>query len=327
MQWQERIGPDEEARHRAFAERLDEIQSEIDGEEGAGRVLHRKQVLGASARLEVLGGLPEHARQGLFATPATHEAVVRLSNGGVRSRSDLIPDIRGFALSVRGLDGHGALGGRTGRQDFVLINRSVFGPPDSRLFMAVVRATAEGVSGAAGLVKSLAAEYGARAPLEAAALTRDFLRPFSGFATEPFFSAAPLAWGPYAVKVALEPQQHDGRHTPVRDFTADLVERLAHGPLLWDLRVRFFVSEELTPIEDGSREWSAQESPLLTVGRVTIPAQDPTSPEGQALAAQLEQDRFDPWAALAEHRPLGEIMRARKVAYLPSQQHRRATGT
>ena len=33
-------------------------------------------------------------------------------------------------------------------------------------------------------------------------------------------------------------------------------------------------------------------------------------------------DRFDPWSAVAEHRPLGEIMRARKAAYLPSFRNR-----
>jgi hypothetical protein len=65
----------------------------------------------------------------------------------------------------------------------------------------------------------------------------------------------------------------------------------------------------------------------VPVARVTLPVQDPSSPEGQALAERIEQDRFDPWAALAEHRPLGEIMRARKVAYFPSQKRRQATGT
>jgi hypothetical protein len=34
--------------------------------------------------------------------------------------------------------------------------------------------------------------------------------------------------------------------------------------------------------------------------------------------------RFDPWSGLLAHRPLGEVMRARKVAYLVSQKGRGA---
>ena len=38
----------------------------------------------------------------------------------------------------------------------------------------------------------------------------------------------------------------------------------------------------------------------------------------------VEGDRFDPWNALTDHQPLGEIMRARKVAYYPSVMNRGA---
>jgi hypothetical protein len=40
--------------------------------------------------------------------------------------------------------------------------------------------------------------------------------------------------------------------------------------------------------------------------------------------ARVEAGIFDPWQALAAHRPLGEVMRARKVAYYSSQQARGA---
>ena len=36
----------------------------------------------------------------------------------------------------------------------------------------------------------------------------------------------------------------------------------------------------------------------------------------------MERDHFDPWMALADHRPLGEIMRARKAAYYASFKNR-----
>ena len=40
--------------------------------------------------------------------------------------------------------------------------------------------------------------------------------------------------------------------------------------------------------------------------------------------ALVEQLSFDPWHAIAEHRPLGAIMRARAVAYGPSVIARKA---
>ena len=75
----------------------------------------------------------------------------------------------------------------------------------------------------------------------------------------------------------------------------------------------------VTPIEDVTVPWPEAAAPFVTVARLTVPAQDPA-----AMAAEIEAARFDPWTALVEHRPLGEIMRARKAAYFASTQGRGA---
>lgn len=254
-----------------------------------------------------------------------HQGLARLSNGAHKARPDALPDIRGLALSFRGISGEAALGGVTDRQDFVLINRPAFGFRNSQQFTAIVPALAEGNT---AFLKAMVDTFGAiRAPLEGARLARDLLRPFSGFATEPFFSAAPIRWGLFAARVRLAPNQEGAGLASGLDFAGDMVRRLAKGPVSYDLQAQFFVSEALTPIENGLVDWPEDVSGYVTVGRVTFPEQDPSSPEGLALGERIEQDRFDPWAALAEHRPLGEIMRARKAAYFPSQKHRHATGT
>src|SRR5262249_2720912 len=71
-----------------------------------------------------------------------------------------------------------------------------------------------------------------------------------------------------------------------------------------------------------SREWKEEDAPWITVGRLTLPQQDTGSPRGRRIAETVERLSFDPWHALVEHRPLGDMLRARNVAYRLSTQER-----
>jgi hypothetical protein len=125
------------------------------------------------------------------------------------------------------------------------------------------------------------------------------------------------------VRVRLEPAASNGPavlHSG-GDWDAEFSNRLARGPLHWDVQLQFFTSEAVTPIEDASVNWP---TPYTTVARLMLPRQDTRSPEGVELAAQVEAGVFDPWQALAEHRPLGDVQRARKVVYFASQKGRGA---
>jgi hypothetical protein len=84
------------------------------------------------------------------------------------------------------------------------------------------------------------------------------------------------------------------------------------------MELQFFVDEAISPIEDASRIWSDAETPIVTVARLTLNA---ASDEAAKLA---EAGSSIPGAGLPPIRPLGEVMRARKVAYFASQQGRRA---
>lgn len=77
----------------------------------------------------------------------------------------------------------------------------------------------------------------------------------------------------------------------------------------------------MTPIEDASVNWS---TPYHTVARRMLPLQDLGSAQALALARQMEAGVIDPWQALAAHRPLGDVQRARKVVYFASQKGRGA---
>lgn len=320
-QWQENVSADEDRRHEQFAKTIVGIQHRINGKYGAGRAFHRKPIMAARAIVQIHGDLPEPATHGLFAQPGTYDAIVRMSNGALVPQRDAIPDIRGFALSVRGITGPSALGGTTDRQDFLLINRPVFGFRTSEEFSEIVPVS---VQGQTALLKYFISKYGPwKGPLEAAKLTKDVLKPFSGFATATFHSAAPIKIGPYAARVKLASRQDDKRLAAQLDFSNEVRERVKDGELEYDLCLQFFVNEDQTPIEDGTVDWSTEVSPYVTVARVTLPQQDVDSDAGKEFAESVEEDAFDPWSALAEHRPLGEIMRARKVAYYASQQERK----
>ncbi len=320
--WKEVVAPDEDQRFAAYAEVFAGIQKRKSAKYGTGRALHRKQLTAATGTLEVLDGLPEFARQGLFALPGVHEAWVRLSNGGLDRAKDSMPDIRGFAFKVFGVEGDSALGnGPAKSQDFLLINQEQFAFPRSDEFVDFVSAASHG-NGA--LLKFMFKRYGILGgSTRLGRMLKTVGRPFGGFATEPLFSAVPMACGPYAVRVRVEPSAANGSATPnaKEDWAADFRTRLAGQSLHWDLQLQPFVSEEITPIEDASVNWP---TPYTTVARLMLPAQDCESPDGKAFSERAEAGVFDPWQALAEHRPLGDVQRARKVVYFQSQQGRGA---
>jgi hypothetical protein len=321
-EWQERIAPDEAARYAAFAATFAEIQARKSQRYGQGRTLHRKQLVAAHGTLEVLNGLPSFLRHGLFAEPRDYETWVRLSNGGLDRAADHVPDIRGFALRVLGVMGPSALGnGLAASQDFTLINQEAFAFARSDEFIALVDAASRGNG---KLLAHLLRHYGVfGAPRQLARMLRVAGKPFSGFATEPMFSTLPMANGPYAVRVRLLPAQANGvaEAQASADWAADFGNRLKRAPLHWDLQLQYYANEAVTPIEDASVNWP---TPYTTVARLMLPQQDVGSAEGRALAEKVEAAAFDPWQALADHRPLGDVQRARKVVYLRSQQGRGA---
>jgi len=84
--------------------------------------------------------------------------------------------------------------------------------------------------------------------------------------------------------------------------------------------LQFFTDEKTTPIEDASVDWSETDAPYVTVAKLTIPKQE----IDKTVSELTEKAFFDPGNALKEHRPLGDVMRARKVIYFASNKERGA---
>jgi hypothetical protein len=75
------------------------------------------------------------------------------------------------------------------------------------------------------------------------------------------------------------------------------------------------VDLEKMPIEDVTVEWPEQLSPFVTVAQVRLPQQDIG---GEENLAKMDAVSITPWRCTEEHRPLGNIMRARKEVYRQS---------
>jgi hypothetical protein len=88
--------------------------------------------------------------------------------------------------------------------------------------------------------------------------------------------------------------------------------RLAREEAAFDLLVQPQLDARRTPIEDASAEWREQDSPYVPVARIRIPAQ---SIDDAAKAARCEASAFNPWHCPPEHRPLGNMNRARREIY------------
>lgn len=321
-EWKEQILPDEAKLHADHLIAFDEIRKIKDAKFGKGRQLHRKGLLGFYGTFEVLSDIPSYAKYGLFSMPGMHDAWIRLSNGGMDRAADRTPDIRGFSIKVLGLQGQGALGGGyTNCQDFLLIQKSAFGFATSIRFVEFVLNAARGP---VALFKYLFSTYGFLGGFKRLSeIAKAFKVPFSGFATEKFYTAAPFACGPYAVRARLLPAKSEAKANAEESWSNDFISHLSSGPLRFEFQLQFFTHEQTTPIEDATNEWPENVSPFVTIGVLTIPVQDTKSTEGVKLSEAIEAAAFDPWNALVEHRPIGEVMRARKVVYFQSQTGRK----
>jgi hypothetical protein len=80
----------------------------------------------------------------------------------------------------------------------------------------------------------------------------------------------------------------------------------------FDFMVQVQTDPNRMPIEDASVVWPEKLSPLVTVARLRLPAQEFNSVEQLGFADNLS---FNPWHSLADHRPLGNQNRARKAIY------------
>jgi hypothetical protein len=321
--WREVVEPGEDALVQGFLETIHRQQRTVAGADGSPlrRGFHAKLHLGAPAELQVLDGLPGHARQGVFREPATIPAVVRFSNGHFSIQRDGKPDPRGIAIKLVGVPGPKLHPGDANAvtQDFLATSHSVTSTVRNLgQFIAFIESVSDGLG---KLPLRLVRRVGVR---EAARILKAFVRTVAlprahSMALEHYAGTAPIQWGPYAAKFTVRPAEgteppRNGRRT--QDFLREeMEERLRTGDVVFDFVVQFFVDEARTPIEDTSVAWDPAVAPFVKVARLRIPRVDLADEAARETSRKVDALSFSPWHAVHDHRPLGGVMRARKLAY------------
>jgi hypothetical protein len=297
------------------------------------RASHLKALGLMRATLRVSPGLPPELAQGLFAAPEAFEAVVRLSHVPAEFLDDRGASCpRGMAIKLFGVGGDPLPGHEGGTQDFVLDTGPAFNMPDAHAFLAAIT----GTEVAAVLPESVKAAVSAASRLGNAALhalgTDSLNLDFYGHPRlhplgEPYHSQAPLRWGEHVAKLAVLPVQAPPADAGIPDAPDGLRDAVSD----WFARhdAEYIVAAQLCtdlsrmPVENAHTLWPEEESPYREVARLHIPRQPAWTQAREAAADRL---RFTPWHGLEAHRPLGQIMRARRFVYDALAQARGAGG-
>lgn len=312
----ETIPPGEAERHEALAQKLvDALAREPDG-----RTLHLRSHANVAGTFEV-AKVEGALAQGLFARPGRYEAYVRFSAGAPRRQADQVPDIRGLAVKVLGVDGPKLIPGleaaRT--QDFLCIPPSKFAFDTAEGFVDVALAARGGPLKVLGAIIKHQGFFGALKRLPALQKSMDTTGESLGHRT--FHTALPILFGETAAKLRFRGLQADKGPMDRGQVSQELHARLKAGPVRFAVEAQPFIDQSQTPIERPDVEWTSSWQPL---GTLEIPATDLATSRAQAISTYVETLSFDPWHALKEHRPLGPIMRARGPAYRVSTLRRKA---
>lgn len=301
----------------------------------ATRAVHAKSHGLLQGRLEVLEGLPPQLAQGLFARPHDYPVLMRVSTPPAEKLPDTVSLPRALALKVLGVTGErvpGSEGDST--QDFLMVNGPAFGRPGPQGFLKDVKLLASTTDKAPRAKEVLSAVLrGTEKLIEAVGGESAKLKSLGGHPEthplgETFFTQVPVLYGPYMAKFSLapvspalvalhgQPLHPRDEDNMLREAVSDFFAPGGPAPGVWELRVQLCTDIDKMPIEDAAVPWPEEISPYIAVARLVVPQQPAWS---EARSAAVDQGMaFNPWHALAAHRPIGAVMRARKLAYAAS---------
>lgn len=311
---EERIQPDEEAHLQeiidTFGAQLRQLWTPGYFERGGNTKTHGI----VRATLTVRDDLPEHMRRGIFTEPRTYPAWVRFSGPGPYITPD-IDDVGFMSMSIKlmGVPGPKLLDDERFTQDLFGTSVPTFVSPDTRANAQLQHWSLKNAQFFYFLnfrephildgVMNLLWTKTQSSPLESE-----------------YFSCVPYLLGEgqamqYSFRSRLTTRTRVPR-LPLRppdNYLRDaMVATLARQDVEFDILLQVQTDPFLMPIENSAVMWPTRLSPRVPAAVLRIPGQAFDSPEQLAFARVLS---YNPWHCVPEHRPLGNVSRARKRMY------------
>ena len=311
---EERVQPDEEAHLQDI---IDTFEAQMRGlwkpgwfERGGNTKTHGV----VRAELTVRDDLPERMRRGIFAEPRTYPAWVRFSGPGPYVTPD-IDDVGFMSMAIKLMDVPGPKLWDHERHTQDLFGTSVptFVSPDTRanaqlqhwslrnaqLFYFLNFRHPHVLDGMMNLLWTKTQS----SPLESE-----------------YFSCVAYLLGEgqamqYSFRSRLTTRTRVPRlpRRPPDNYLRDaMVATLARQDVEFDILLQLQTDPFLMPIENSAVMWPVRLSPRVPAAVLRIPRQTFDSPEQLAFARVLS---YNPWHCVPEHRPLGNVSRARRRLY------------
>lgn len=308
---EERILPGEAEATRTIIETQSAFMKKTYVNSTAERVGNTKTYGIVRGTFEVLSGLPERVRRGVFAEPRTYPVWVRFGGPGPLSPPDMRDNgLMSIGIKLMGVEGPKLLEDEQDTQDFTGLSSPTFTTPDVIENVKLQRWLLRGMPGFYFLD-----------PRDSHFLDAIMQGLYSRANSSPlesvYWSTVPYLLGEgQAMRFSVHPRSSAKTPLPKRpaaNYLRDAMTRtLAEREVEFDFKVQLQTDAHKMPIENASVIWSERRSPPITVARMRLPAQSFDSPEQLAFARSLS---FQPWHSVPEHRPLGSQNRARRAIY------------
>jgi hypothetical protein len=274
--------------------------------------------------------------QGVFQTPKTYPVIIRLSTAPGAIMPDGQPTFRGMAIKIIGVEGTKFLADQADAltQDFLLVNHPVIPTGTVQTYLQQ-QLKLEKIAGVPEQLQEMQAKITtvAHQALHAVGIHPQpndlgIGKQNTHILGETFFTMAALRYGDYIAKISAAPLSENVSMLAGQIIDSEndsalkelVVDFFANNVAEYELRVQLCTDLRIMPVEDGSVEWPQNESPYVPVGKLVIASQQAYSPQRRVYADDVLT--FNPFHCLPEHRPLGSIMRARKLAYETSSRYR-----
>jgi hypothetical protein len=263
------------------------------------------------AAFDVLPHLDKRLGVGLFENAGSYPAWVRFAGPGPMAPADSDDNgVLSIGIKVMGVDGPKLLEDEHKTQDFVGISAPTFTTPDVVENLKLQR------------------QVGRDTPL------LYFINPFdshlcdmimqglySKLQSSPlelrYFSCVPYLHGDgQAVQYSIRPCSNERtpvpRHPRPNYLREVMARQLAEGDVEFDFMVQLQKDPFRMPIENASVRWPEALSRYEVIAKLRVHQQRFDSPAQLTFADNLS---FNPWHCLPQHRPLGNLNRARRHIY------------